>query len=349
MMALALAALLAAPAAAVRPLTPPAPEFPAGSAWLNSSPLPLALLRGRKAVVVAFLNPTGLDSIRELAALKAWFDRYALSQLMVVGVITPDQGFQRDVLWLRAELKRQGVEFPVVVDSDRKLWTAYGAQGWPALFLVDRKGRIVYDQLGESGNADFERELRAALADIVGASRLPAAVNIPEPRSHECGPSTPDAALGAAAKTSVRRLPDRAPRFDPIILDSKNGEISFDGHWEPTSDGLRLTRANVDRDAFVRVIYRAAQVLAVLEPPFGASGRVFIKRDDQWLHADDAGRDVRFDVDGRSYVDVVAPRLYDLVRDDDAKMRELLVLPERRGTAVDGFQFTDACLVTDLP
>ncbi|NNN06773.1 MAG: redoxin family protein [Elusimicrobia bacterium] len=349
MKALALAALLAAPAAAVRPLTPPAPGFPADSAWLNSSPLPLSLLRGRKAVVVAFLNPTGLDSIRELSVLKAWFDRYALSQLMVVGVVTPAADFQRDVLWLRAELKRQGVEFPVVVDGDRKLWAAYGAQGWPALFLIDRKGRIVYDQLGEGGYADFERELRAALGEFIGASSLPPAVDIPEPRSRDCGQASADAVLGASSARPALELPDGAPRLDSFIPDSRLGEIALRGRWKTTPDGLRLERKNDFRDSFVRVVYRASQVLAVLAPPSGQSARMFVKRDDQWLHEGDAGRDVRFDEDGRSYVDVSSPRLYDLVRDDGAKMRELLVLPDRRGAAIDGFQFADACLVTDLP
>lgn len=349
MKSFALAALLAVPAAAVHPLMPPAPEYPAGSAWLNSSPLPLSLMRGRKTVVVAFLNPTGLDSIREIAVLKSWFDRYALSQLMVVGVVTPAESFQHDVLWLRAELKRQGVEFPIVVDSDRKLWAAYGAQGWPALFLIDPKGRIVYDQLGESGNTDFEREVRTALAGQIGAANLPAAVNAPEPRSRDCGPSSPGAALGAASPKPPLELPDGAPRFDQFLPDSRLGETAFHGRWQKAPDGLRLERTNILRNAFVRVVYRAAQVLAVLEPPPGASTRVFVKRDDQWLHEGNAGRDIRFDADGRSYVHVDVPRLYDLVRDDGGKTRELFVMPTHRGAVVDGFQFADACLVTDLP
>jgi hypothetical protein len=347
--ALALGLLLAAPAAAVRPLTPPAPEFTEGGAWLNAQPLPLSLLRGRKAVVVAFLNPVGLDSLRELAALKAWFDRYALSGIMVIGVVTPSLELERDVLWLKAELKRTGVEFPVFIDSDRRMWNAYQNQGWPALYLVDRKGRIVFDQLGEGGNAEFEGELRAALADVVGESALPPPVNAPEPRTSDCGRATPDIALGARAKTPARRLAENAPRHDQIVPESRLGEVAYDGRWEATADGLRLARPNASLDAFVRVSYQASQVFGVLAPPAGDRARFFLKRDDQWLHEGDAGRDVRFDDDGRSYVEVDAPRLYDLVREDDASGHQLLVSPNAAGSGLHGFAFADACLVTDLP
>jgi hypothetical protein len=346
---LALALLLAAPAAAVRPLTPPAPEFPDSGAWLNSKPLPMSLLRGRKAVVVAFLNPVGLDSIRELAALKAWFDRYALSGLLVVGVVTPSAEFERNVLWLQAELKRERVEFPVIVDADRKLWNDYQNQGWPALYLVDRNGRIVFDQLGEGGFKDFENEMRSALGDVVGSSSLPPAVNPAEPRTHDCGRATPDVALGLGAKKPAHRLAERASRRDQIVPEASLGDVVVVGRWEATPDGLRLPRTNASLDSFIRINYGAAQVFGVFSPPFGRRARFYIKRDDEWLHSGDAGRDVRFDEDGRSYVPVDSPRLYDLVREDSTQGHQLFVLPDAAGSALNGVSFADSCLVTDLP
>lgn len=347
MRALALAALLAAPAAAERPLTPPAPEFPAGSAWLGSQPLPLSRLRGRKAVVVAFLDPVGLNSIRALAALKAWFDRYALSQLMVVGVVTPSLEAERDVVWLRGELKRLGVEFPVVVDSDRKLWNAYQNQGWPAMYLIDRRGLIVFDRLGEGGYQEFETEMRSALAELVGESELPARVDFAEPRSTDCGAATPNIPLGARGKPPL--LAHGAARRDEIIVDSRQGEVATWGDWATESDALRLAEPNASRTAFLRVVYQASQALAVLSPPAGRRSRFFVKRDDAWLYEGVAGRDVRFDDDGRSYVDVGAARLYDLVRDDGQQAHELLLYPEQRGSRVHGLTFADACLATDQP
>jgi hypothetical protein len=346
--ALALAALLAAPCGASRPLTPPAPEFPDGAAWLNSQPFTLKQLRGRKVVVVAFFNPTGLDSIRSLRVLKAWFDRYALSQVMVIGVVTPSLELEREVIWLKSELKRLGVEFPVVVDRDRAIWNAYENQGWPAIYLVDRRGRILYDQLGEGGSLEFEAELRTALADLIGSSAVPPPVDAEEPKTSGCGRASPDVILGARAKTKPIELDPRA-RPDEIISDTRLGEVATAGAWRTAPDGLRLAAANPSHDAMIRVVFQASQALAVLAPPPGGRSRFFVKRDDEWLHEGDAGRDVRFDDDGRSYVDVAAPRLYDLVRDDAGQPHELFVLPEQRGSGVYGFTFADSCLVTDLP
>ncbi len=344
---LALAAALAVPAAAVRPITPPAPEFPAGAAWINARPLSLALMRGRKVVVVAFLNPTGLHSIRILAPLKAWFDRYAMSQLMIVGVVTPDLDIQKDAAWLKAELKRQGVEFPVYIDGDRKLWKAYANEGWPALFLIDRRGRVIFDHLGEGGYEEFEKEMREALSDLTDP--LPAAVNAPEPRRKDCGPSTPDVTMGSRGKVRPISLDADTSRHT-LLVESRQGELSTHGKWDIEPDGLRMAQANADQGAFVRVVYEASQAMAVLAPSApGKKTRFFIKQDDQWLYEGIAGGDVRIDDDGRSMVVVDRSRLYDLAHDPGDRPHELYVIPETKGGGVYGFSFADACTATKLP
>ena len=351
MRALALAALLAAPAFAVRPLTPPAPEFPPRAAWINSKPLPLEFLRERKVTVVAFLNLTSVNTLRALPALKDWFDRYALSQLMVVGVLSPDLEMHRDAVWARSQLKRLGVEFPVLLDSDRGLWKAYANEGWPALYLVDRKGRIVYDRLGEGGYGEFENEMRAALAELVGEDRLPAPVDAPEPPTTHCGVATADIRLGTRTKKQALALDKDFSRRVAMIVEARAGELATRGRWNVEPDGLRLAQDNRDQAAFVRVVYSGAQALAVLAPPVGQKQRtrVFVKQDDLWLHEGNAGKDIRFYADGRSFVQVDFPRLYDLARDPDDRPHELYLTPDRKDAGVYGFTFANSCLMTTLP
>ena len=347
MRALWLAALLAAPAGAVRPLTPPAPEFPPAAAWINSKPLSLALMRGRKVVLVVFLNPTGLHSLRLLPALKAWFDRYALSQLMIIGVVTPDLELQKDAAWVSAEMKRVGVDFAVVIDGDRRLWKGYANDGWPTMYVVDRRGRIVFDHLGEGGYGEVETEMREALADVTDS--LPDPVAPPEPKTKECGHATPDVVMGA--RSAVRPLKlggDSTPR-NSLLIDSREGEIAVRGRWDLERDGLRLPRPSSDSGDFVRVVFEAVQALAVLAPPAGKKTRFYVKLDDQWLYEGVAGRDISFDDDGRSFVAVDSARLYDLARDPADKTHELFVMPDRAGGGVYGFEFADSCIATKLP
>lgn len=349
MRALLLAAALAAPAAAIRPLTPPAPDFPLDSAWMNAKPLPLSVMRDRKVIVVGFINPTALHSLRAMRAMKAWFDRYALHQVMVIGVVTPELELQRDPAWVKQELERHGVEFPVVMDNHRRLWKAYDNEGWPTLYLIDRKGRIVFDQLGEGGYKEFERELRLALGELMSEEWMPKPVEHEEPRRKDCGRASPELLLGGRAKTPPLRLDEERSRRRPIIGEARAGETATLGRWDAERDGLRLAEPNPKQNAFVRVVFIGSQVFGVLGPGERRPTRFFVKLDDQWLHEGSAGADVRFDDDGRSYVDVSAARLFDLVKDDGARYHELYLYPDAPGAGVYGLSFADACLTTRLP
>lgn len=343
--------LLAASAArAERPINPPAPEFPPASAWLNATQLSLSRMRERKVVVVAFINPTSINSVRVLPALNAWFDRYALSQVMVIGVLTPDLDFHRDAVWAKKHVSRYGIEYPVILDSDRRLWKAYANEGWPALYLIDRRGRIVFDRLGEGGYREFEAELREALADLIGASDLPAPTGFADAPRRDCGSVTREISLGARSDAKRALVLDKDISLRrALIVDSRDGEAAVHGRWETEPDGLRMAQTNKTQSAFVRIVYRAAQALAVLSPAESGRTRVFVKQDDLWLHEGNKGRDIQFDDDGRSFVVLDSPRLYDLTRDSIFTPHELFLIPEQQGATVHGLSFSDACLVTTLP
>ncbi|MDE2238052.1 MAG: thioredoxin, partial [Elusimicrobia bacterium] len=136
-------------AADFNPLQPPAPEFPDGDAWINAKPLTIARLKKHRVTLLAFLDTANLNSLRALKVLNLWQQTYATSGVMIIGALTPIYSFQRDPIVLRADAKRLGIDFPLIIDNDRRLWKAYANEGWPAFYLIDRKGRIVYSLLGE--------------------------------------------------------------------------------------------------------------------------------------------------------------------------------------------------------
>jgi hypothetical protein len=51
-------------------------------------------------------------------------------------------------------VKRFGITYPVLLDSDHGTWNAYGNQYWPRYYLIDTQGYIRYDHIGEGDNIE---------------------------------------------------------------------------------------------------------------------------------------------------------------------------------------------------
>ncbi len=334
-----IAASAAGPARAFRALTPPAPEFPARDIWLNSVPMSLAALKERRVVLVAFINTANVNSMRALKALNAWDRAWSLKGLMVIGVHTPTFTFQRDPAALQRALRAYGVQFPVVMDDDRRLWRAYANAGWPAFYLIDGEGRLVYEHLGEDRYAELEAQIRQAIGGLPDERAPEGPAVVRDAPLLDCGASTPEISLSAGGR--VKKASD--PR-DRLIFSDRDGEVDRQGAWYVGPDGPALDAPNPDRESLVRVYYRGAQALALLGPGARPSAKFFLRQDQLWLHSLNAGPDVKFDKKGRSYVLVDVPRLYDVADNPNDDAHALEVIPVDRGSAVHGFSFSNRCL-----
>ncbi|MDD5629948.1 MAG: hypothetical protein PHU21_12845, partial [Elusimicrobia bacterium] len=258
----------------------------------------------------------------------------------------PEYSFQRDPLLVRAALKRLGVRFPVFLDNDRKYWQQLGNEGWPSFFLIDYKTHLVFDHLGEGGYSDFESEIRDALATAEFAvPEVPALY--PDPRNLDCGEMTPELSLGARRGQAVPL--SKAPGQRAMMTTARDGETAYAGRWDIEPDHMRLAQKNPEQTALLRLVYRGSRSFAVLGPPAGRPGSFFVRQDQMWLHPGNAGKDILFDDDGRSYLTPREPGLFNLTQNPDDALHVLSVIPEQPGSAVYGFSFSDRCLDKDLP
>lgn len=339
-----LLALLAGPAFALHSLQLPAPEFPVESAWLNAKPLTMTRLRGRRALLVVFLNAVNVNSIRALEPLNALHERYALEGLLIIGVHTPEFRFQNNPLALRKLLAERKAQFPVILDNERALWKGFGAEGWPAFFVVDHKGLIIHDQLGEGRYEELEHELRRALAEIPN-TRAPAGdPSLVNPPSEDCGAATRELNLGASGTAAIDL--DATEISDNLLIGvTRDGELARRGRWKITPEGFVLDQQNADLSAYVRVIYRGSGIYATLTPGAGKGRtRFLVRQDGLFLHSGNAGADILFDEDGRSYLETDGARLYHLARNPNDQPHELKLLPSRPGSIIHSFGFSDRCL-----
>jgi thiol-disulfide isomerase/thioredoxin len=140
------------------------PGFDGATEWLNSPPLTAAELRGR-VVLVQFWTYTCINWLRTLAYVRAWADRYADQGLTVIGVHTPEFDFEHDLDNVRREVKDLRVGYPVVVDNDYAIWSAFANNYWPALYFVDAQGQIRHHRFGEGDNEMSEMVLQQLLTD----------------------------------------------------------------------------------------------------------------------------------------------------------------------------------------
>jgi thiol-disulfide isomerase/thioredoxin len=140
-----------------------APEFVGIEKWLNTEPLSMQKLRG-KVVLVDFWTYTCINCINTLPHVKRWHDKYKDQGLVVVGVHTPEYPFERSTENVKTALKRFDIRYPVAQDNRYATWNAYGNQYWPAAYLIDKNGEIVYKHFGEGNYQETEAMIRTLLA-----------------------------------------------------------------------------------------------------------------------------------------------------------------------------------------
>lgn len=139
-----------------------APEFVGLQNWFNSPPLTMASLRG-KVVLVDFWTFGCVNCVNTLPHLQRWHQRFAERGLVIVGVHTPEFAFERDAAQLQAAIQRHGLGYAVAQDNRYATWQAWNNQYWPALYLVDREGHVVFRHVGEGDYERIEKEIEQAL------------------------------------------------------------------------------------------------------------------------------------------------------------------------------------------
>ncbi|HKT79909.1 MAG TPA: thioredoxin-like domain-containing protein, partial [Vicinamibacterales bacterium] len=138
----------------------------AAAEWLNSPRLTAADLTGQ-VVLVDFWTYTCINWLRTLPYVRAWSQKYP--RLRVIGVHAPEFPFEHNVDNVRRSLRQMNIDYPVVIDNGYSVWRAFNNQYWPALYLIDAKGKLRHHQFGEGEYERTETTIQRLLTDA-GAS-----------------------------------------------------------------------------------------------------------------------------------------------------------------------------------
>jgi hypothetical protein len=149
------------------------PDMPAEVEWLGRRPRPISQLTARGPVLVHFFDFAQLNSVRTLPYVREWHRRYAAAGLEVLGVQAPRFPFGADPAAVAAGLARLQIDFPVAIDAEHEIWSDYGCQGWPSLFLWGRGGALRWYHFGEGEYEASEEAIQEQLREADALRELP--------------------------------------------------------------------------------------------------------------------------------------------------------------------------------
>jgi hypothetical protein len=64
---------------------------------------------------------------------------------------------------VQAAIRRHGLGYPIALDNDFRTWNAWRNAYWPALYLIDKQGRVVHQHVGEGAYERTEERIQEAL------------------------------------------------------------------------------------------------------------------------------------------------------------------------------------------
>jgi hypothetical protein len=151
-----------------------APDLPEEIEWIGEAPRSMPMATAGGPVLVHFFDFAQLNSMRTLPYVREWARRYAEHGVTTLGVQAPRFPFGAEREAVATNLERLGVEFPVAIDADRRLWHAYGCEGWPSLFLWKTGGALAWFHFGEGEYHGSEEAIQAELREEDALRALPA-------------------------------------------------------------------------------------------------------------------------------------------------------------------------------
>lgn len=217
-----------------------APELTGIATWINSSPLTMESLRG-KVVLIDFWTYSCINCIRTQPYLNAWYDKYEKDGLVIIGVHAPEFAFEKIENNVREASQKAGIEYPIALDNDFKTWNAYANRYWPAKYLIDQNGNIVYKHFWEGNYAETEQKIQ----ELLGAKK-----ELEKEVEKSWLKKTPETYLGSSRGKIIQA--------DNFVV--KLHEWQTFGNWKQEPEYIESTEAG----QLLRLNFRAKDVYLVV-------------------------------------------------------------------------------------
>ena len=255
--------------------------------------------------------------MRQLAAPSVLRPRvsqaYRDDGLVVIGVHTPEFSFEHQLDLVRQATRARGIDYPVAVDNDYAIWSAFDNHYWPALYFVDTQGQIRHHRFGEGDYEMSEMVLQQLLTEG-GSGGTDQELASVDARGVEVAADWDS--LGSPENYLGSERTDNFVAPNGSILDTSYAYAAPTrlglNHWALSGDWTVKRQAIVGNQAGGRILYRFhARDLNLVMAPTTPGGPVRFR-----VHLDGQppGAAHGTDVDDQGNGTVIEPRLYQLVR-----------------------------------
>jgi len=120
---------------------PLAPELIPSAHRYGEGPAELSKLKGQ-VVLIHFYAFQCHNCVANFKHYKRWNETLKDKGVAVIGIQTPETASERDPQKIAEAAKREGFQFPVIMDLENKNWSAWGNTMWPTIYVVDKNGYI---------------------------------------------------------------------------------------------------------------------------------------------------------------------------------------------------------------
>lgn len=302
-----------------------APEFAGIEAWQNSAPLTMKELQG-KVVLIDFWTYSCINCVRTLPYLTDWDKKYRDRGLVIVGVHSPEFEFEKKPANVRDAIAQHRIRYPVALDNNLSTWLNFHNRYWPAHYLIDRQGRVVYTHFGEGKYNVTENNIRY----LLGLKEQGETIQVEGPTF--APGQTPETYLGYdradsfGGKESVMRDAQGGYRF-PSTLSADAWALN--GTWQVEREKIVAG----GQGAALRLNFKARKVFLVLGTAGGKPVRVTLKLNGEAV-GNNAGKDAAAGV-----VTVERNTLYELIDQQSPKNGLLEIETDAPGLEAYAFTF----------
>ena len=333
-------------------------EFDTPGPWINSEPFVLKDKRN-EVVLIDFWTYSCINCIRTLPHLSEWHRKYNKKGLNILGVHSPEFEFEKIYENVVSAAEDLGIDYPIVLDNDFKIWNTFDNRYWPAKYLLDKDGVIQFKHFGEGGYEETESAIRALLEDAgFDPSDIPMGVNLQQssdsPKiSHS--EQTLELYMGTDRNYKFNFFQPtyigNTEYYDNIRTDAwkkkdifksppnrQKNKIYIEGLWSKEKEYISHSRDTDAYNDYIFLKFSGAEVNVVLgkhNNPY----RVLATLDGSPLLESEAGKDVYFDPDGKSFIEVDSSRMYNIVKLKKFDTRELILSSTSSEFSIYSFTF----------